>query len=296
MIRSILKPFAICNRAVSNWQKKTALRLFDRRSGGRDFRDRVLPGLLQEGQRVLDVGGGKHPAIDLATKRRLELYIVGLDIDADELKRAPEGVYDDTVVGDVAEATIPGQYDLIISKTVLEHTQQNERVIANLAGSLGEGGTMAHFIPCKNALFARINLLLGNNVSRKILFALQPEKKTTSGFKAYYEFCTPSQMSRLCEENGLQVDRLTAYFSSDYCSFFAPLYTLDIMRQLLMKMLCPQDMAENFIIIASKPVACSKSLTADQNKENADNNGFGQPDAETTHEVPLTESARSSMS
>ena len=112
---------------------------------------------------------------------------------------------------------------------------------------------MAHFIPCRNALFARLNLLLGNERARKILFAVQPGKTTTSGFKAYYDRCTPTRMSQLCTDNGLQIDQLNAYFSSDYCSFFAPLYSLDMLRQLTTQMLRQRDLAESFVIVASKP-------------------------------------------
>ena len=44
------------------------------------------------GIRILDVGGGKYPAISPATKRELNLHVVGLDISAEELaqvRRAP---------------------------------------------------------------------------------------------------------------------------------------------------------------------------------------------------------------
>ena len=230
-----------------------AERLCGRRNGGREFRENVLPSLLDGGLRILDVGGGKRPQIDPEIKQRLGLYVVGLDIDADELRQAPKDAYDETVVGDVAEVPLTGEFDLIISKAVLEHTQHNPRVIRNLASALKAGGRMAHCIPCRNALFARVNMLLGNETARRILFALQPGKKNTSGFRAYYDCCTPSHMTRLCEENGLHVTGLSAHFSSDYCSFFAPLYTLDLLRQLLMRLVCSRDMAENFVLVAIKP-------------------------------------------
>lgn len=293
MIRRSLKTFVAANRGVSRWQKSLAFRWFGRRNGGGDFRKNILPSLLKDNLRVLDVGGGKHPAISVELKEKLGLEIVGLDIEAAELQAAPAGAYDEMVVGDVASTPIPGTFDLIFSKAVLEHTQENHRVLANLASALKAGGKMAHFIPCRNALFARLNLLLGNERARKILFALQPGKTTTSGFKAYYDHCTPTRMSRLCTDNGLQIDQLNAYFSSDYCSFFAPLYSLDMLRQLTTQMLRQRDLAESFVIVASKP---TPTVTADDADNEATFEGNGSPSKENVLQPETSSTPGSSAS
>jgi 2-polyprenyl-6-hydroxyphenyl methylase/3-demethylubiquinone-9 3-methyltransferase len=199
--------------------------------------------------RVLDVGGGKHPAISLQTKQDLGLHIVGLDISDVELLQAPAGAYDHIVVGDVATVNIPGQYDLIFSRSVIEHVQDPASAIENLSRVLAPGGTMAHFMPCRNAPFAIINRVLGNRVARQVLFTLFPDKRHDSGFQAFYNHCTPTELAALIGGRGLEVVKVIPYYKSDYASFFAPFYTLEMLRQALMCYLDWQNYAETFSIV-----------------------------------------------
>jgi 2-polyprenyl-6-hydroxyphenyl methylase/3-demethylubiquinone-9 3-methyltransferase len=214
----------------------------------------VLPSLLKPGLRVLDVGGGKRPAIPVQTKQELGLHVVGLDVSEAELAEAPEGAYDATIVGDVAVTSIPGHYDLVFSRAVLEHVADPAAAIANLASVLLPGGTMAHVMPCRNAPFAILNRWLGNRSARRVLFAIFPEKQENSGFLAYYRDCTPGRLSRTCRESGLEVVQLTPYYNSGYTSFFAPLYTIEMLRQALMCALRLEDLAEGFSIVARRPM------------------------------------------
>lgn len=229
--------------------------------GPTHFRERVLPGLLAPGLRVLDVGGGKRPAISLGTKKKLGLYVVGLDVSEEELAQAPPGAYDATIVGDVAAVSIPGKYDLVFSRAVLEHVANPAAAIANLGGVLVPGGIMAHVMPCRNAPFAIVNRLLGNRSARRLLFAIFPEKKENSGFLAHYRDCTPSRLSRTCRASGLEILDLTPYYNSGYTSFFAPLYTVEMLRQVLMCSLRLEDFAEGFSIVARMPMGNGSGLT-----------------------------------
>src|SRR5215210_921287 len=106
---SALRRFIEWNRRVSRWERSVMARVVPgcANDGPRDFREQVLPSLLKPGQRVLDVGGGKNPAISPQVKQALGLHIVGLDISGDELAQAPAGAYDATIVGDVAAVSIP---------------------------------------------------------------------------------------------------------------------------------------------------------------------------------------------
>lgn len=250
-----VRRFIEWNRRVSRWERSLIARLVPESAldGPLDFRDHVLPALLKPGLRVLDVGGGKHPAISLETKQRLGLRVVGLDIAETELVQAPTGVYDAIVVGDVATVNIPGEYDLVFSRTLLEHVADPRAAIANLASVLARGGIMAHVLPCRNAPFAILNRSLGNRTARRLLFAIFPEKQRNSGFLAYYRDSTPARLSRICRENGLEVVKSISYYNSDYTSFFAPLYTLEMLRQVLMCSLRLENFAEGFSIVARAP-------------------------------------------
>ena len=252
-----VRRFIEWNRRVSRWERASLGHIVPGfvRDGQLDFRDHVLPSLLKPGLRVLDVGGGKHPAIALETKRKLDLYIVGLDLSEVELAQAPPGAYDAVVVGDVAAVSIPGDYDLIFSRAVLEHVADPFAAIANLAGALAPGGIMAHVMPCRNAPFAILNRWLGNRVARSVLFALFPEKRKNSGFPAYYRDCTPARLSLACRTCEMEVLQVTAYYNSDYTSFFAPLYTVEMLRQAMMCRLRLENFAESFSIIARAPAS-----------------------------------------
>jgi 2-polyprenyl-3-methyl-5-hydroxy-6-metoxy-1,4-benzoquinol methylase len=252
---AVIRRFIAWNRRVSEWERSVMAGIVPdcAADGPRDFRDRVLPSLLKPGLRVLDVGGGKRPAIPLQTKQELGLYVVGLDVSEAELAQAPPGAYDATVVGDVAVASIPGHYDLVFSRAVLEHVADPAAAVANLAGVLAPGGIMAHVMPCRNAPFAILNRWLGNRMARRLLFAIFPEKQENSGFLAYYRDCTPARLSRTCRESGLEVVALTPYYNSSYTSFFAPLYTIEMLRQALMARLRLENLAEGFSIVVRRP-------------------------------------------
>ena len=255
LIRSVVK----FNLRLSDGMERAAKKYTARQSGMSEFDDSILPELLKPDLRVLDVGGGKYPRIDMETKRKLGLYVVGLDISHDELQRAPVGAYDRTIVGDVADVEIGESFDLILSHTVLEHVSENVSAMRNLAAALAEGGVMAHHVPCSNAPYAIVNRLLGPKLSRKVLLAFYPDRSEIAGFDAYYDHCTPSKMRKLCEQNGLQISEMIPYYASDYLRFCAPIYAVDLLRQLGLMWVRALPAAETFTFIACKPAAAHTS-------------------------------------
>lgn len=259
---NVLRQYLDWNSRISRWQRSMAARVIPHlaNDGARVFHERVLQSLLSPGLRVLDVGGGKHPGISLQTKQELGLHIVGLDISDTELVQAPAEAYNDIVVGDVATVNIPGQYDLIFSRSVMEHVQDPASAIKNLSRVLAPGGTMAHFMPCRNAPFAVINRCLGNQAARRLLFTVYPHKRKDSGFQAFYDRCTPSELSRVVHDSNLEVVNVIPYYRSDYASFFAPFYAIELLRQGLMCYLNWEDYAETFAIIVRNPRAPTDSV------------------------------------
>ena len=90
-------------------------------------------------------------------------------------------------------------------------------------------------------------------MARSILFAAFPNKRENSGFRAYYRDCTPTRLSRHCRDCGLEVVKIIPYYNSGYTSFFVPLYTIEMLRQVLMCTLRLQDFAESFALVARAP-------------------------------------------
>lgn len=240
------------NRRISK-KIDTAVRPLGRRDGNNVFVTGTLPGLLRPGQRILDVGGGKNPGIAPEVKAQLALKIDGLDASDEELRRAPEGAYDATIVCDVSRVQLAPTYDFIFSCAVMEHVRGVRAAIAALATALLPGGTMAHFVPNAFAPFAIANRVLGADRARRVLFSAFPAARHLQGFAAYYEDCWPSRLRRICEDNGLEVISVEPHFCSGYAHFFWPMHTLDVARQLLLMGAHATDLCESFTIVARKP-------------------------------------------
>ncbi|MFO0725592.1 MAG: class I SAM-dependent methyltransferase [Myxococcota bacterium] len=242
---------------MSKQSDRLARNVFGRRDGNYAFLESILPRLLPPGGVVLDVGGGKRPSIPAEVKAKLGLRVTGLDISGEELGRAPAGSYDETIVGDVAQAPLgEARFDLIFSSALMEHVVDVPGAIANLARAVRPGGRMAHFVPCGSAPFARLNRVLGNEQAKRLLHGIMPNTKATQGFPAYYHQCTPSEFEPLVQGQAFEVEELIPYYSSGYASFLFPLHLAEIAAQLTaMKILRNADYCESFVLIARKRAA-----------------------------------------
>src|SRR5690606_240611 len=69
--------------------------------GNSHFVNELAPQYVEPGMTIYDIGGGKNPFLSAERKAELGVRVVGLDIDAGELARAPAGAYDDTVCADI---------------------------------------------------------------------------------------------------------------------------------------------------------------------------------------------------
>ncbi len=194
--------------------------------GYEDFEDDLCPRQLGRNQLVYDVGGGKNPFFDVARKAQLHASVVGVDIDASELARAPEGAYDRIVVTDICTYHGVHDADVVICQTLLEHVPNVSEAVRAMASMLKPGGRAVVFVPCRNAAFARLNLILPEKLKRALLFAIFPSMRTFQGFRSYYDHCTPANFIAFAAKNGLRVEEQRMYYKSDYFSFFFPLYAL----------------------------------------------------------------------
>jgi 2-polyprenyl-6-hydroxyphenyl methylase/3-demethylubiquinone-9 3-methyltransferase len=192
-------------------------------NGSWDFA-KLLEAYLRPGLRVYDVGSGKRPAIDAATKTRLGLRVVGIDISRSELDRAPAGCYDAAYRADICEMRGTESVDLVIAKAVIEHVPDTKQAFAAIASMLKPGGLALLFVPCRNAIFARVNLLLPERVKLRLLSLLAPGSGDHVGFPAHYDRCTPRQFRKLAAANGLEFVEERLYLHHNYLHQFLPLH------------------------------------------------------------------------
>ncbi len=214
--------------------------------GSHDFPFSFVPQYLRQHQRIYDIGGGKNPVIPLELKKCLSLFVIGLDIDQHELKQAPEGSYDETICADILQYQGKQDADIVLCNGVLEHVSNVEIALGHIAGILKPGGRVLLFLPSRNALYARLNLLLPQHIKQTILYSVYPTTRCNQGFPSYYDRCTPSDIRRIAAQYGLIQEAQRVYFISSYFFCCFPAYLLWRAWILLFHRLAGEQAAETF--------------------------------------------------
>ena len=221
--------------------------------GNKDFNSRIAPQLVERGMKIYDLGGGSRPFLDPASKAANDITVIGLDIAAEELLSAPPGSYNDIIVADLAEFRGNGDGDLAICQATLEHVRDVTNAISGIASTLKPGGRAAIFVPCRNAAFARLNLLLPESFKRKILFSFFPEKaEGHDGFPAFYDNSTPSRMIAIADRAGMDVEQSRYYWISSYFFSVFPLYLFWRAWTRVARSVVGRDMCETFMLVLKK--------------------------------------------
>jgi SAM-dependent methyltransferase len=239
-------------RRFINWNIEMS-RAFDRLlpedyriDGNSDFKNSFAPKWLKENARVIDVGGGKNPFISVDKKKFLSIHVTGVDISAQELQRAPAGGYDVTKCADISKTVGSGDADLCICQAVLEHVQDVNAAFVAIASFLKPGGVALIFVPSRNAIFARLNLLLPERLKRYLLFTIFPQTRRDQGFPSYYNRCTPAGFQSMAHHAGFEIVEAKHYYVSSYFSFFVPAYVLWRAWILLFRRVAGEHAAETF--------------------------------------------------
>lgn len=220
--------------------------------GNRHFIDLFVPRYLRKGLTVYDVGGGKTPFFNAAKKKELSLTVVGVDISEQELLQAPAGAYDEIVCADITQYEGRRDADLVICQAVLEHVRDVEKAFTALASIVRPGGTILVFVPSKNALYARLNAALPENLKRTLLYSIFPRSRRIQGFPSYYDRCSPRDFSVLAGKHGLRVADAEFYYTSAYFTFFFPLHLLWRTWVLLYRAAAGEQAAETFSMALAK--------------------------------------------
>lgn len=217
-------------RKLINWNIRLS-QAFDqilpekyRIDGNRFFIEKFAPSYISHGLKIYDIGGGKQPYITVDNKKALALNITGLDIDQRELNQAPQQAYDQKICADITQFRGQSDADLVICQALLEHVKHVDQAFAAIASILKPDGLALIFVPSRNALYARLNLLLPQGLKKAILHTIYPKTRQAQGFPSYYDQCTPRDFRRLAQKNNLHVEKESFHYISSYFSFFFPCY------------------------------------------------------------------------
>ena len=224
-----------------------------RTDGNYAFLEEFIPNSVSAGDRAYDLGGGSRPFLSIDRKRELGLTVVGLDISGEELAAAPDGVYDQQIVADLTKFTGDGDGDVVVCQAVLEHVRDGTGTMRAIASCLKPGGRAFIFAPCRNAVFARLNLMLPQKVKERLLFALFPSKaEGHDGFPAFYDKCTPKELEQLAESNGLEIEQRRLFWMSSYFTVLFPAFLGWRLLQAVSYLLLGKDAAETYIYVLRK--------------------------------------------
>lgn len=215
---------------------------------------------LHPGMVVLDVGGGKRPAIAPDLKASLDLRVIGVDISQEELEAAPPGCYDQTICGDITEGTALPAADLAIARSVTEHVTNPSAMYLHILRALRPGGSLISYVPNKFAPYALLNAALPNQLSKVLLSFLHWESKGETGFPAHYRHCYPSRLEALLLGVGFRDVQIYPAYRSEYCNFLLPLHASELAWQIFTSRLNQRNLCETFTVIAQKqPESCGAS-------------------------------------
>lgn len=249
---SLLRSFINTNIRLSRWFDSQFLPSSFAKDGNKDFIFEMAPSYLRQGMKIYDVGGGKQPFVDANKKGDLCLTIVGIDISQSELDRAPVGAYDKTICADIANVHGLADGDLVICQAVLEHVKDIEGAMISIASLLKPGGKALIFVPSRNAIFARLNILLPEKIKQKILYGVYPNARAAQGFPSFYHKCTPDDFTAMAKHNGFAEIESRYFYISSYFSFLFPLYLVWRIWVVLFKSIVGHQAAETFSMVLVK--------------------------------------------
>jgi 2-polyprenyl-3-methyl-5-hydroxy-6-metoxy-1,4-benzoquinol methylase len=223
-----------------------------RLDGNQDYINSLVPSYLKENLIIYDVGGGKGPYLSADKKNALNATVVGLDIDKEELHQAPEGAYNKIICADISNFQGNQDADIVLCQAVLEHVKDVENAFAAISSILKNGGLALIFVPSRNAVFARLNIVLPQNIKKAVLHYVYPNTARDQGFPSYYDKCTPLEFKQLARDNNFSVIEERFYFKSGYFTFFFPAYLVWRLWILLFHFLLKEQAAETFSLVLKK--------------------------------------------
>lgn len=217
--------------------------------GNQDYLKDFLPNMLDKipvGSTVYDVGCGKNPAISIEVKKRIQAKVIGIDLSESELLQAPDGALDNSIGADICHYCGQEDGDLLLCQALLEHVPDVEAAFVSMASILRKNGVALIFVPSRNAIFARLNILLPQRIKLFLLHNIFPTTRRDQGFPSFYNRCTPRDFRILASQYGFEVEEIRTYYKSSYFSFFFPLYLVWRLWIVLFEKLDHEQAAETF--------------------------------------------------
>lgn len=201
--------------------------------------------------RVVDIGAGRTtPYVVAASSELIGIDILREDLDANRSLTQ-------RVVCDIVSDGIPREVQsagLITSRMVLEHVPNLDWFAREVCGALAPGGRTIHLFAGRYSLFAILNRLLPESVSRRILFALRPESVEVGGFHTFYDRTHVKAAESVFRSAGMVgIETDVSYEVSQYFRFFFPLFVLARLWETVLHRLTLKNLGSFVLLIAGRP-------------------------------------------
>jgi hypothetical protein len=191
----------------------------------------------QDSKKILEIGSGANPTLDVSTVINLNLDYTTSDVDDSELIKA-DNIYEKLILDLSSEKIdLTERYDLIFSRMVGEHISDGEIFHENIYKLLNPDGLSVHCFSTLYSLPFILNRFIPESLSEILLgkFAPRDEKKHGK-FKAYYSWSRgPSKkMIERFKEIGYEIIEYHGYFGHNY---YKKIISLNKLEQLKAKWL-----------------------------------------------------------
>ncbi|WP_287151188.1 methyltransferase domain-containing protein [Mesorhizobium sp.] len=243
----VLKRFIGWNRNAAAWLEGHFPRIFGAPSYKAELERRIADDVARlTPSAILEVGGIDRPLL----RRGRGFTYIGLDI---EEKPDCYRIYDRFVVQSI-EQLVDVEADMLISITLMEHVPDNKSAARSMFLALRPGGVMHHYIPSKWHPYSVALRLVGPALQRSLIPHLRPSAVGLTGYPAFFDHCSPSEMAKLFRGQGFeQVDVMSFYRASDYFAFFLPAYLSVVLFENLCAALNWRLFCSGFVVSAAKP-------------------------------------------
>jgi SAM-dependent methyltransferase len=209
-----------------------------------------------EPPRIVDIGAGRTtPYAAAISNPSGSVEIIGVDVLREDLEA--NQILTQRIVYNVATDGIPPEAQgagLITSRMVLEHIPDLDRFAEEVYSALTPGGHTIHLFAGRYSLFAILNRLLPDSISRRVLFALRPESVEVGGFPTFYNHTHAKAAGSVFQRAGMvDVKTEVSYEVSQYFRFFFPFFVLARLWETALHHLMLKNMGSFVLLMARRP-------------------------------------------
>lgn len=247
MIKKIFNFILNINIGISNFLEKTFPAFFRGNEAiKKDLYERINNEIkIHQPKQILEAGGIDRPILPKHKNYKID----GLDVD---YSQKCEEIYDNFFVQSIEEP-LKENYDLIFSKTLLEHVPNNTLAYTSMFNSLNNNGAIIHHFPLKNHPYSLATRLVGNKLQRFLIKTLKIGQLGIIGYKTYFDLCSSYELNRALKKIGYEITHVKYYYHANgYFKFFFPFFILISIFEFLCKTFGFSFFASGILIEARK--------------------------------------------